>query len=159
VPPKIFAFAASLAAFINFLIGLIPLTLVVYISGQSLSFFLPVVLLVGFFLALFVTGVGLALSVIFMRFDDARNMVSVLLLILLYLTPVFYPISILNERMQQIVSLNPLTSFLDVFRWSFSNNATVTPADFFYLSLTGIIFFALGHFIFKRYWPRTVSML
>ena len=159
VPPKIFAFAASLAAFINFFIGLIPLTIVVYISGQSLSFFLPVVLLVGFFLALFIAGVGLALSVIFIRFDDAKNIINVLLLILLYLTPVIYPISILNERMQQIVSLNPLTSFLDVFRWSFSNNATATPADFIYLSLTGIIFFTLGNFIFKRYWPRTVSML
>jgi ABC-type polysaccharide/polyol phosphate export permease len=159
VPPKIFAFAAALAAFINFLIGLIPLTLIVYISGQSLSIFLPIVLLVGFFLALFVAGVGLALSVIFIRFDDAKNMINVLLLILLYLTPVFYPISILNEQMQQIVTLNPLTSFLDVFRWSFSNNATATGADFAYLSLTGIIFFALGSYIFKKYWPRTVSML
>ena len=159
VPPKIFAFAASLAAFINFLIGLIPLTLVVYISGQSLSLFLPIVLLVGFFLALFVAGVGLALSVIFIRFDDAKNIINVLLLILLYLTPVFYPISILNERMQKIVTLNPLTSFLDVFRWSFSNNATATSADFAYIFLTGIIFFALGSYIFKKYWPRTVSML
>jgi len=159
VPPKIFALAAALAAFINFLIGLIPLTLVVYISGQSLSIFLPIVLLVGFFLALFVAGVGLALSVIFIRFDDAKNIINVLLLILLYLTPVFYPISILNEQMQQIVTLNPLTSFLDVFRWSFSNNATATGADFAYLSLTGIIFFALGSYIFKKYWPRTVSML
>jgi ABC-type polysaccharide/polyol phosphate export permease len=159
VPPKIFAFAASLAAFINFLIGLIPLTIVVYISGQSLSFFLPFVVLVGFFLVLFVAGVGLALSVIFIRFDDAKNIINVLLLILLYLTPVFYPISILSERMQQIVTLNPLTSFLDVFRWSFSNNASVTGADFVYLSVTGIIFFGLGSYIFQKYWPRTVSML
>jgi ABC-type polysaccharide/polyol phosphate export permease len=159
VPPKIFAFAASLAAFINFLIGLIPLTLVVYISGQSLSLFLPIILLLGFFLALFVAGLGLALSVIFIRFEDARNIINVLLLILLYLTPVFYPISILSEPMQQIVTLNPLTSFLDVFRWSFSNNATATGADFAYLSLTGIIFFALGSYIFEKYWPRTVSML
>jgi len=100
VPPKIFAFAASLAAFVNFLIGLIPLAIVVYISGQSLSFALPIVLLVGFFLVLFVAGAGLALSVIFIRFDDAKNIINVLLLILLYLTPVIYPISILNENMQ-----------------------------------------------------------
>jgi len=159
VPPKIFAFAASLAAFVNFLIGLVPLTIVVYISGQSLSFYLPIVFIIGFFLALLITGVGLALSVIFIRFDDARNIVTILLLILQYLTPVFYPIAILNETMQQIVALNPLTSFLDVFRWSFSNNANATPADFIYLSLTGIFFFILGNFIFKRYWPRTVSML
>jgi ABC-type polysaccharide/polyol phosphate export permease len=159
VPPKIFAFAASLAAFINFLIGLIPLTIVVYFSGQSLSFALPIVLLIGFFLVLFVAGAGLALSVIFIRFDDAKNIINVLLLILLYLTPVFYPISILNESMQRIVTLNPLTSFLDAFRWSFSNNATVTAQDFIYLSITGTTFFLLGNFIFKKYWPRTVSML
>jgi len=159
VPPKIFAFAASLAAFVNFLIGLIPLALVVYISGQSLSITLPIVLLVGFFLVLFVAGAGLALSVIFIRFDDAKNIINVLLLILLYLTPVFYPISILNENMQRIVTLNPLTSFLDAFRWSFSNNATATVQDFIYLSVTGIAFFVLGNFIFKKYWPRTVSML
>jgi ABC-type polysaccharide/polyol phosphate export permease len=159
VPPKIFAFAASLAAFVNFLIGLIPLTIVVYISGQSLSFALPIVLLVGFFLVLFVAGAGLALSVIFIRFDDAKNIVNVLLLILLYLTPVIYPLSILNENMQKIVTLNPLTSFLDAFRWSFSNNATATVKDFIYLAITGIVFFVLGNFIFKKYWPRTVSML
>ena len=159
VPPKIFAFAASIAAFINFLIGLIPLALVVYISGQSLSFTLPIVLLVGFFLVLFVAGAGLALSVIFIRFDDAKNIINVLLLILLYLTPVFYPLSILSEGMQKIVTLNPLTSFLDAFRWSFSNNASAAPQDFIYLALTGIAFFTLGNFIFKKYWPRTVSML
>jgi ABC-type polysaccharide/polyol phosphate export permease len=159
VPPKIFAFAASLAAFINFLIGLIPLTIVVYISGQSLSFALPIVLLVGFFLVLFVAGAGLALSVIFIRFDDAKNIINVLLLILLYLTPVFYPLSILSGNMQTIVTLNPLTSFLDAFRWSFSNNASVTPGDFIYLSITGVVFFTLGNFVFKKYWPRTVSML
>ena len=46
VPPRIFAFAAALAAFINFLIGLIPLTLVVYISGQTLALTFPLVLII-----------------------------------------------------------------------------------------------------------------
>jgi ABC-type polysaccharide/polyol phosphate export permease len=159
VPPKIFAFAASLAAYVNFLIGLIPLALVVYISGQSLSINLPIVFAMGFFLALFVAGVGLALSVIFIRFDDTKNITNVLLLILIYLTPVFYPLSILSERMQSIVNLNPLTSYLDVFRWSFSGNATASTGDFIYLAVVGVFFFAIGNYVFKRYWPRTVSML
>ncbi len=159
VPPKIFAFAASLAAYINFLIGLVPLAIVVYISGQSLSLYLPIVFLMGFFLALFVAGIGLALSVIFIRFDDAKNIINVLLLILIYLTPVFYPLSILSEQMQRIIGFNPLTSYLDVFRWGFSDNATATMGDFIYLSVTGIFFFILGSYVFKRYWPRTVSML
>ena len=159
VPPKIFAFAASLAAYANFLIGLIPLALVVYISGQSLSINLPIVFVMGFFLALFVAGVGLALSVIFIRFDDAKNIINVLLLILVYLTPVFYPLSILSEQMQRLVNLNPLTSYLDIFRWAFSNNATVTWIDWVFMLSTSTLSILIGSRMFKKYWPRTVAML
>ena len=71
VPPKIFAFAAALAAFINFLIGLIPLAVVVYISGQTLSLTFPLVLIIGLFMAFFTAGIGLTLSVIFIRFEES----------------------------------------------------------------------------------------
>ena len=159
VPPRIFAFAASLSAFINFLIGLIPLTLVVYISGQTLALTFPLVLIIGLFMAFFTAGIGLALSVIFIRFEDAKNIVNVLLLILIYLTPIFYPIGILNERMQQIVTLNPLTSFLDAFRWAFSDNATATWRDFLYLALVSITTYVIGNTFFKRRWSKTIAML
>ena len=159
VPPRIFAFAASLSAFINFLIGLIPLTLVVYISGQTLALTFPLVLIIGLFMAFFTAGIGLALSVIFIRFEDAKNIVNVLLLILVYLTPIFYPLGILNEQMQQIVTLNPLTSFLDAFRWAFSDNATATWRDFLYLAIVSITTFAIGNTFFKRRWSKTIAML
>lgn len=159
VPPRIFAFAAALAALSNFLIGLLPLAFVVYASGQQLSIYLPIVLVTGLFLTLLITGLGLMLSILYIRFDDTKNIVNVLLLILVYLTPVFYPIAILSDGMQRIVSLNPLTSYLDVFRWSFSGNAVSTWGDFIFLSLTGVIAFVLGNRIFKKLWPKTVAML
>ena len=159
VPPRIFAFAAALAALSNFLIGLLPLAFVVYASGQQLSIYLPIVLVTGLFLTLLITGLGLMLSILYIRFDDTKNIVNVLLLILVYLTPVFYPIAILSDGMQRIVNLNPLTSYLDVFRWSFSGNAVSTWGDFIFLSLTGVIAFVLGNRIFKRLWPKTVAML
>ena len=159
VPPRIFAFAAALAAYINFLIGLLPLAIVVYISGQTLKLTLPLVLLVGLFLAIFVSGIGLALSVVFIRFEDARNVINVLLLMLVYLTPIFYPIGILNSWMQQIVNLNPLTSFLDAFRWSFSNNAVVNWRDFLYLAVVSIFSFIVGNYFFNKRWTKTIAML
>jgi ABC-type polysaccharide/polyol phosphate export permease len=110
-------------------------------------------------MAFFTAGIGLALSVIFIRFEDAKNIVNVLLLILIYLTPIFYPIGILNERMQQIVTLNPLTSFLDAFRWAFSDNAAATWRDFLYLALVSITTFVIGNLFFKRRWFKTIAML
>jgi ABC-type polysaccharide/polyol phosphate export permease len=159
VPPQIFPISVALAGLVNFFIGLIPLAIVVYISGQSLALTFPLVIIVGFFLALLVAGLGLALSLLFIRFDDTKNIVGVTLLILTYLTPVFYPISILSERMQNIVKLNPLTSYLDCFRWAFSNNAVATLNDWLYMGATGILAILFGTYMFKKFWPRTVAML
>jgi ABC-type polysaccharide/polyol phosphate export permease len=159
VPPQVFPISVALAGLVNFFIGLIPLAIVVYISGQSLALTFPLVIIVGFFLALLVAGLGLALSLLFIRFDDTKNIVGVSLLILTYLTPIFYPISILNERMQAIVKLNPLTSYLDCFRWAFSNNAVATLNDWLYMGATGIFAILFGTYMFKKFWPRTVAML
>ena len=159
VPPYIFAYAAACAALINFLIGLIPLMFVVYISGQTLAITLPLVFFMGIFLTIFVAGVGLGLSVVFIRFDDAKNIVNVLLMILVYLTPIFYPISILTNELQLIVNLNPLTSYLDIFRWAFSNNSSVTSLDFIYIGFSSFFALYLGVFIFRKYWNRIVVML
>jgi ABC-type polysaccharide/polyol phosphate export permease len=159
VAPQVFPISVALAGLVNFFVGLIPLTAVVYVSGQSLSLTFPLVIIVGFFLALLVAGIGLSLSLVFIRFDDTKNIIAILLLILTYVTPIFYPISVLSERMQFIVNLNPLTSYLDCFRWAFSNNATATIYDWLYMSATGTFAMLIGTYIFKKYWPRTVAML
>ena len=159
VPPQVFPISTALAGLVNFFIGMIPLSIVCLISGQSVAWTMPLVLLVGVCLALLTAGIGLTLSIMYIRFDDTRNIVTVMLMILMYLTPVFYPISILSERLQRIIVLNPLTSYLDVFRWAFSNNATVTAFDWLYMFGTSFVSIAIGTFVFKKYWPRTVAML
>ena len=159
VRPELFTISAAISAFVNFLIGLIPLTIVVYVSGQTLAWTLPLVIVVAICMTLFVAGLGLFLSTLFVRFDDTRNIVGVLLMIALYITPVFYPISILSSRMQTFINANPITSYLEIFRWAFSNNASPTLLDWAYMLITSLVVFALGSMTFKKYWPRTVAML
>jgi ABC-type polysaccharide/polyol phosphate export permease len=159
VPPQIFAISTALAGLVNFSIGLGPLSIVVLISGQNLSWYLPLAFLIGILLAMFTAGIGLALSILYIRFDDSRNIVNVLLLMLMYLTPIIYPISILTPTLQKVVQFNPLTSYLDVFRWAFSNNAIATPRDWIFVVSTSFGSLLLGTYVFKKYWPRTVAML
>ena len=159
VRPELFTISAAISAFINFLIGLIPLAIVVLVSGQTLAWTLPLVLVVALCMTLFVAGLGLCLSTLFVRFDDTKNIVGVLLMIALYVTPVFYPISILSPRMQTLINANPITSYLEIFRWAFSNNASPSPLDWGYMLSTSVIMFLIGSNVFKKYWPRTVAML
>ena len=159
VPPQDFPISTALAGLVNFFIGMIPLAVVCLISGQPVAWTMPLVLVVGVCLALLTAGIGLTLSILYIRFDDSRNIVNVMLMILMYFTPVFYPISILSERLQKIIVLNPLTSYLDVFRWAFSNNAVATLSDWIFMISTSLISIVIGTFVFRKYWPRTVAML
>ena len=159
VPPQVFPISTALAGLFNFFIGMIPLAVVCLISGQPVAWTMPLVLVVGVCLALLTAGIGLTLSILYIRFDDSRNIVNVMLMILMYFTPVFYPISILSERLQKIIVLNPLTSYLDVFRWAFSNNAVATLSDWIFMISTSLISIVIGTFVFRKYWPRTVAML
>ena len=159
VPPQVFAISSALAGFINFTIGFIPLAIVVYVSGQTIAVTFPLAFVVGIFLTLFVAGLGLSISILFIRFDDTRNIVAVILMILMYLTPIFYPVSILNETMQNVVHWNPLTSYVEIFRWAFSNNATPTLFSWIYMIISSLLALFLGIYNFKKYWPRTVAIL
>jgi ABC-type polysaccharide/polyol phosphate export permease len=159
VPPQVFPISTALAGLVNFFIGMIPLTIVCLISGQSIAWTMPLVIVVGICLALLTAGIGLTLSIMYIRYDDMRNIVNVLLMILMYFTPVFYPISILSPKLQQVIQMNPLTSYLDIFRWAFSNNASATVSDWVFMFSTSALSIIVGTIVFKKFWPRTVAML
>ena len=159
IPPQVFPISTALAGLINFFIGMFPLAIVCFISGQPVAWTFPLVLIVGVCLALLTAGIGLTLSIMYIRFDDMRNIVNVFLMILMYFTPVFYPISILSPKLQTIIQMNPLTSYLDIFRWAFSNNASATLGDWIFMILTSLLSICIGTIVFKKFWPRTVAML
>jgi ABC-type polysaccharide/polyol phosphate export permease len=159
VRPQIFTISSALATLVNFAIGMLPFIVVVYISGQQIVWTFPLVFVVGFFLALMIAGIGLMFSILYIRFDDARNIVTLLLMILTYLTPIFYPINVLSERMQDVVNVNPFTSYVNCIRWAASNNSEATLTNWIVVILTGLITPVIGSLIFKKFWPRTVAML
>jgi ABC-type polysaccharide/polyol phosphate export permease len=159
IRPQIFTLASALASLVNFTVGLIPLALVCLVAGQSIAITAPLVIPIAFFLVLTVAGGGLMLSVLFIRFSDSQSISVILLNMLSYVTPLFYPITDLSPTMQKIVSLNPLTSFLDCFRWSFSDNSVASLGDWIYISITGIFVFTLGNLIFAKNWNKVVVML
>jgi ABC-type polysaccharide/polyol phosphate export permease len=159
VRPQIFTISSALASLVNFAIGMLPFIVVVYISGQQIVWTFPLVFVVGFFLALMIAGIGLMFSILYIRFDDAKNIVAVLLLLLTWLTPIFYPISILSERMQNVVNANLFTSYLNCIRWAASNNSEATLTNWIVVVLTGLITPVIGSLVFKKFWPRTVALI
>jgi ABC-type polysaccharide/polyol phosphate export permease len=116
VPKEVFPVATVIAGVINLLLALIPLFVILLVTGHPIRpalLFLPVAI---FLAALFTLGAGLLLSPLAVFFHDIIEMVGVLLTLFMYLTPLFYPMDIVPERYLWAVRFNPIRSVLEVFR-------------------------------------------
>ena len=159
VTPQVFAVSAGLAAAVNFSIGLCALGVLSFVIGNSIAWTAPLTVFMIACVVILIVGLGLCLSILYIRFDDTRNIVNVLLMVVTYLTPIFYPENILGHKMRLLVELNPLTSYLKVFRTTFSHNGSSSVWNWIYMFATSLFIFALGSKVFDRSWRRMVTML
>jgi len=159
VDPRIFCISNVISNAVNFFFGLIALVIVSLISEAAISNKIPLVLVVGVCLSLLIVGLGLILSIMFIRFDDSKYIVTFLIQLLTYMTPVFYPKDMLSSYMKTLISLNPLTSYLEVFRHVFNGTEIATSLDWGYMIASSIGAFILGALAFRKYWLSTIVML
>ena len=110
-------------------------------------------------MTLFATGFSLLLAIAYINFDDSRSLITIFLMALQYMTPVFYPISVLGPHTKRVIMLNPLTSYLRVFRDVFGGNAVATFHEWLMMGGSAIALFLLGFVVFLRKWPKVVAKL
>ena len=159
VRPEIFAFSTTIAGAINFLLGMVPLTAVLLVYGKLPGYKAPLVLIFVLCMTLLTTGLGLLLSIAYVNFDDSRSIIGIFLMLLQYMTPVFYPISALGPHTQRVIKLNPLTSFMQVLRSVWGNNGSASMGDWVYMIGTSIVVFLIGMYYFHRKWSGLVAKL
>ncbi len=116
---------------------------------------LPLVL-VAFAFAL---AVGLWLATLSVKYRDVSFAINFLLQVLMYASPVIYPVSLVPERLRFVYQLNPMTGVIQGFRWALLGSGEA-PGMTFLLSV-GIILLALagGAFVFRRTERTVVDIL
>lgn len=116
VPKEVFPLATVISGVINLVFALVPLIFILLVTHHPITpalLFLPVSILLA---ALFTLGAGLLLSPLSVFFSDVVELIGVLLSILMYMTPIFYPMKILEgSRYRPLVRFNPVRSILEVF--------------------------------------------
>lgn len=150
VPKYMFVLSRVFSSFINLLAAFAALIIVMIVTRAELHWtvlmaFVPISLVV--FLAL---GIGLLLSAITVKFRDVMHLYSVLMTVLLYLTPVIYPMSILPEWLHRLVTLNPLTNIIMMFRDLMLYNTMFRIETLGITILEIAVFMALGIYVFYK---------
>lgn len=150
LPKYMLVLAKILSGAVNLFASFVALLVVMLLTKETLSFTLVWAVFPFFCLILLAFGVGLFLSAITVRFRDVLHLYGVFCTALFYLTPVIYPISILPEYMKGIVSYNPITRILDIFRMIIIENAVPSGADMTYCFLSAVFICLAGGFVFHR---------
>lgn len=150
VPKAVFPIATVVAGAINLALALVPLLLILVATGHPLRpslLFLPASIAVA---ALLTLGVGLLLSPLAIFFTDVVELAGVSLTLLMYLTPVFYPLSIVPPRFRWVVAYNPLRTVLEVFRDPIYLGTIPAPGHVAVALVIALLALLIGAVTFRR---------
>ncbi len=135
---------SSLVRLVIQLFLLMLLTLVYYLKGENVQlsgniFLLPIIIIVISFWAL---SIGLLVSSMTVKFRDLALMLSFAMTLLMYASPVIYPISQVSGTAKFILYLNPMTSLIETFRFFIFGVGEFSPPFFLYTLI--LVFLSLS---------------
>lgn len=151
VPKYMFAVGIVCSEFINFLISLVVLVAVMLVTGAPFYLSLLYSPIPLFFLLVLTMGVGLILATATTFFTDIKYLYGVLIMLLSFMTPLFYPIEIIPEQFLFFFKINPLYAAVSSFRDIVLYGAFPQTKFLLYLIITSIIALIIGVYLFYKY--------
>lgn len=150
MPKYIFPLTKCLFVGINFLLTLIPLYAIIFLTGTGVNIYHLLLPYVFVCLFLFTVGMGFVLSTISVFMRDMFYIYGVIITLWTYLTPIMYDVSIIPEKFQIFMKLNPMYWFLDFARQIILYNQCPGLHNFIYCAIFGVGFLLLGIWIFRK---------
>lgn len=150
IPKYIFTMEKVLFAFVNLLfsfVAIIVMMLVLQIKITPLILLFPIPLL---YLLVFSLGVGLILSCYTVFFRDISHLYGVVLTAWMFLTPIFYPESVMREHMSWALTFNPLFQFIRYFRNVLLYGQMPTLQNNFACFIPAVVALVVGLYVFKK---------
>jgi lipopolysaccharide transport system permease protein len=150
------AVAAPVMDFIAAFVVLIVILVVVGEPPDAAVLLAPAV----FALALAITlGIGLWLSALAVRYRDVSVLVPFLIQVMLFITPILYPLSLVPDAYQAVYALNPLVGVLEAFRWTVLNEASAPGLPLAISAVTGLLLLVSGLLFFMRAQRRFADVI
>ena len=152
IPKYIFPLTKCLFVGINFLLTMIPLYVILFVTGTGICWqhiFLPFCWLCLF---MFTLGMSFILSAVTVFVRDMLYVYGIVLQLLNYLTPVFWDISMISDPVILfLLKLNPLYQYLDFARTILLHHATPEPMQWVVCAVSGLVVLLIGSYVFKKH--------
>jgi ABC-type polysaccharide/polyol phosphate export permease len=151
-PAEVLAIVAVLAGLVDFCVGLPILAafLIYYrvpLWPTDLLWF-PVIVCVQLVLTI---GIALIVSALTVHFRDIRDLLTNLLTLWFFATPIIYPVELAPERVRRFLNLNPFTHLVIAYQEVlFRPGPFAQVTRLFLVAVASILIFLFGYFVFDR---------
>jgi lipopolysaccharide transport system permease protein len=96
-------------------------------------------------------GLGLVFSILTAKYRDLVNVIHLIVRLLMFATPVIYPLSIVSPAARSWVTLNPLCSVVELFRFGFLGAGTFTTLQLLYSFICMVVLILTGSLLFNKF--------
>lgn len=158
-PSEVFPLTILLANTVEHLVGLVIIVVVSLFNTGGLSPFILLVPVYFFLMSVMVLGMGWIFSSLNVFVSDVGQALSVLLNLLYFMTPIFWPASIIPEGYRWVLELNPVYHVVEGYRACIVAGRLPDPMSLMYLAVFSLVAFVTGGSLFKRLKPAFADVL
>lgn len=106
------------------------------------------------FLLILMAGLGLGFGIIISslttKYRDFSLLVGFGVQLLMYITPIVYPLSFIPEEYKWVILVNPLTPIFEAFKYAFLGIGTISFIHLLYSGIFMFLVLAIGVLIFNK---------
>jgi len=103
-----------------------------------------------FFMALLGLGLGLIVTALTTKYRDLAFLVTFGVQLMMYATPVIYPLSAAPAKYARVIALNPLSGLIETFRYGFLGSGRFYAGYFWYSVIVSVLIFFIGLIVFNK---------
>ena len=150
IPKTIYVLAGIGINGVDLILTFIPFLLIAVFDRLNFSFNIFLIIPALILCSAFVIGISLIVATITPFVNDFSQLWSVILTLWQYLTPIFYPIDIIPEKLLFFYKLNPLYIYVTLFRDSVLNPSGTHPVLWIAGTIYGVVFLIIGWWLFTK---------
>lgn len=150
-PREVLPVAFVTSQFINMLLSFIVVFAVLILSGKGMNptalLFLPLIMIIEYFLAL---GMTLLFSALTVFFRDLSNILAIVVMAWQWATPVMYPAEIIPAQFQTLMAFNPMYAIIVAYRQILYYKEIPDIHTLISAVVMGVVLLVAGELVFSR---------
>jgi ABC-type polysaccharide/polyol phosphate export permease len=151
-PRQIIILATLIAKVIDLVLSSLVFVFFMVFFGQSTNLwldflYLPLIFIIQF---IFTYGICLLTSALNVFYRDIQYLMSLVLLLWFYLTPVIYPVELIPSQLRILFSLNPMSVITNAYRQVLFGATMPILSHLVIAMLTAMLILLIGVWVFRR---------